>query len=192
MSLNIGGGKNRSRSTQTMDQTQTNTLSDRAAGLLTGGMTRLGGRAFQGTGEADIARFQNPYERDVIDATMADLGQQRGIARASLQDQIAKAGAFGDSRRGILEAQLEGELDRNTASALAAMRAQGFDRAVQTAQGETMARNQYDLGIEELIARLASGFANEGTTRTTGTQTERRSGSQLGFTFNPFAPSGGR
>lgn len=186
MAFSLGGSKNKGKSSQTVDQTQTNTLSDRAAGLLMGGIGRLEGRQFQGLNPEDIARFQNPYQTDVVDATMAQLAQDRLEARNGLKADMAGAGAFGDKRRGVLEAQLEGGLDRNTAATLAGLNAQGFNTALSAAQGENMARNQYDLSLEELIARLRSGFANEGTSRTQGTTTGRTSNIGLSGSFTPF------
>lgn len=183
MSFGLSGSRSRSR--QTIDQTQTNTLSDRGAGYLTQGLDRLGGRAFTGTSAADIARFQNPYEQEVVDAAMADLNQNRGVARAGLMSDLGRSGAFGDRRRGILEAELEGNLDRNAAMTFANLRAGGFDRSVAAAQGETAQRSQYELMIEQLMNQLRGGFAQEGTARTQGTQTSRgsRIGMDAGFTY---------
>lgn len=177
MSLSLSGSRSRSR--QTIDQTQTNTLSDRAANQINQGIAGLQGRSFNGTTAEDIARFQNPYTQDVVDATMADLGQQRGVARAGLMSDIGRSGAFGDKRRGILEAELEGNLDRSAAATLAGLRSAGYSQALGAAQNETGMQNQYDLAIQQLINQLRGGFMNEGTSRTQGTQTGRSS--QLGF-----------
>lgn len=185
MAFSLGGSKNKTKSKQTVDQTQTNTLSDRGVAQINQGIGELQGKAFNGTSAADIANFYNPYQQDVVDATMADLNQQRGVARNELMSDIGKAGAFGDNRRGILEAELQGNLDRNTGQVLANLRAGGFDRAVGAAQGETGMQNQYDLNIQQLIQQLRGGFLNEGTSRTQGTQTGRstQTGMNLGFTY---------
>lgn len=186
MSLNLGGSRSRSR--QTIDQTQTNTLSGRAVGQISQGIADLQGRSFNGTSAEDIARFQSPYTQDVVDATMADLNQQRGVARADLMSDLGKAGAFGDKRRGVLEAELEGNLDRNAAATLAGLRSGGYSQALGAAQNETGMQSQYDLSILQLINQLRGGFLNEGTARTQGTQTGRNS--QLGFSAG-FTYGGG-
>lgn len=183
MSLSLGG--NRSRSSQTVDQTQTNRMSDRAAGLLTGQMNDLRGMQYNGVGNDDIARFQNPYQGQVTDATMAQLGQDRLVARNGLKSDMAGAGAFGDKRRGVMEAELEGQYDRTAAQTLAGLNSQGFNTALGAAQRDSDASNAYGLSIQQLMAMLAGGFANEGTSRVQGTTTGRNSnlGFGAGFTY---------
>ena len=192
MGISLTGGKNKSKTKQTVDQTQVNTLSDRAAGLLTGGISDFQGKSYRELDPAAITKFLDPYNADVRDATMTQLGYDREVARNQMKAQMAKAGALGYDRRGIWEAELEGQYDRNAAATLAGLNSAGYSQALAAAQGENQAFNAYDLNMQELISRLISQFGNEGTSRTNGTTTGTGTGYSAGFSFSPFGkPTGG-
>lgn len=85
--------------------------------------------------QQNVAGFMSPFQSNVIDATMARLSQARAERDAATKAQIAGAGAFGNTRRGVYEAQLAGEEDLNTAQILANLQQQGFGQAAQLAAG---------------------------------------------------------
>lgn len=85
--------------------------------------------------QQNVAGFMSPFQSNVIDATMARLAQARAERDAATKAQIASAGAFGNTRRGVFEAQLAGEQDRNTAQILADLQQQGFSQAAGLAAG---------------------------------------------------------
>lgn len=184
MALSLGGGKNKSKSKQTIDQTQTNTLSDRAYGTLTSGMADLQGRRYRAFDPASIAQFQNPYTRDVIDASLVQADAADGKAWAGLDSRLAQSGAFGDKRRGILEAELAGTQSRDRASLIAGLNDQAFRTAMGAAMGENQNANDYDLQIQQLLNQLRGGLLNEGTSRTQGTQTGQTRGSSMNLGFS--------
>ena len=190
MSLSGNKTKQKTSGSQTMNQTATNTLSDRASGLLTGQIDRLSGQQYQAFDPASIERFQNHYQEQVIDASLADMNQQRGVAGNELKAGLAKSGAFGDNRRGILEAELAGQFDRNTGSLVSGLRSQGFSQAQAAAQQDNQSRNQYDLMIQQLIAQLTGQFGREGTqvSNGSGTSSGSSSGSSFGFDWAPKMP----
>lgn len=191
MGFSLSGGKSKSKSKGTTDQTQVNTLSDRASGLLTSGISDLQGKAYRELDPAAIARFTDPYNRDVRDATMGQLDYERAQARNQQKAAYAKAGAFGNSRRDVYDAELEGQYDRTAASTLAGLNSAGYSQALGAAQTENQNFNQYDVGIQELIAQLIAQFGSEGTTRTTGTTTGSNTGYNFGGSFSPFGkPTG--
>lgn len=121
--------------------------------------------------------YQNPYTQQVIDATLADYDEYAGVQRAAQDAQAGLTGAFGGSRYGIMEGQLEGELARGRASTQAALLDQQYRLAAQLAgqdQSAQMqaglanqdAQNQYGLaqfgaGIDQ--ARYGADAANQGT-----------------------------
>ena len=76
----------------------------------------------------------SPYQKEVIDATMADFDVQAGLGRKQIREQQAGAGAFGGSRAGIQMAQYQGETDRNRAALLAGLRGTGYNQALQQQQ----------------------------------------------------------
>jgi hypothetical protein len=84
-------------------------------------------------GQADIDRFMNPYLDDVVNSTQADMQQQFGQQRAALDARAAGAGAFGGSRFGVRESQLDGEQSRALGSTLGGLRADGFNTALNFA-----------------------------------------------------------
>jgi len=89
--------------------------------------------------------YQNPYTGQVIDATMADFDEYAGTQRAQMQADAAKTAAFGGSRYGVAQGQLEGELARGRASTQAALLDQKFRLAAQLAGVDAGAANQFAL-----------------------------------------------
>lgn len=102
-----------------------------------GGIEAAGAQALQAgvgaLGAGAYKDYMNPFEKDVIAATQADLDRQGEMARTALAGQAARSGAFGSTREGVQRAILEGELARNEANVLANLRSQGFNTAQQAA-----------------------------------------------------------
>jgi len=97
---------------------------------------------------------------------------------------IGKAGAFGDKRRGIMEAELEGEQDRTAASTLAGLNSAGYGQALNAAMAEGQNQNAYGLNVQQLIQQLLAGsYGQEGTSQMQGTQSGRSSRTGMGFGF---------
>jgi hypothetical protein len=65
---------------------------------------------------------------------MARLSQARAERDAATKAQLAASKAFGNERRGVYEAQLAGEQERNMAETLANLYSQGYGQAAQMAQ----------------------------------------------------------
>lgn len=89
--------------------------------------------------------YQNPYTEQVIDATMADFDEYSGTQRAAMAADAAKTAAFGGSRYGIAQGQLEGELARGRAATQAALLDQKYRLAAQLAGVDAGAANQFAL-----------------------------------------------
>ena len=83
--------------------------------------------------QQNVQGFMNPYQSQVVDATMARLAQARAERDAATKAQLAASRAFGNERRGVYEAQLAGEQERNTAETLANLYSQGYGQAAQMA-----------------------------------------------------------
>ena len=102
-----------------------------------GGIEAAGSQALQAgigaLGAGAYKDYMNPFEKDVVAATQADLDRQGQMARTALAGQAARSGAFGSTREGVQRAILEGELARNEANVLANLRSQGFNTAQQAA-----------------------------------------------------------
>lgn len=79
--------------------------------------------------QQNVQGFMSPYNESVVDATMRRLAQSRAERDAATKAQMAAAGAFGNERRGVYEAQLAGQQDLNDAQTLANLYQQGYSQA---------------------------------------------------------------
>ena len=181
-SIGASGSKSKSRQSSTQNQTQTNTLSDRAAGMLNQGISDVQGMSYGRFDPASIGQYQSPYTEDVINASISQADQRDAVARAQQQSDFAKAGAFGDNRRGIYEAELAGTQSRDRASLIAGLNDKAYTDARGVAMGENQNQNQFQLALQQLLNQLRGGFANEGTQTMQGTSVSKGTGTSLGLT----------
>ncbi len=92
---------------------------------------------------ATAAQYMDPYMRQVIDTQKREAAQDYGRSRAGTAAEAVQAGAFGGSRFGVREAEMESEyLDR-----LADIEATGMQQAYQ------QARDQF--GVEQGLQQQA-------------------------------------
>ena len=182
MPIGASGSKSKSRESATQNQTQTRTLSDRGAGMLNQGISDVQGMSYGRFDPNSIGQYQSPYTQSVIDASLGQADQRDAIARNQQQSDFAKAGAFGDDRRGIYEAELAGNQSRDRAGLIAGLNDQAFNQARDVAQGENQSANQYAMMLQQLLAQLRGGFAGEGTQTMQGTSTGKSKGTTVGIT----------
>lgn len=121
-----------------------------------------------------MARYQNPYEQQVVNTTLADMDDNAGRVRAAQAADAARNGAFGGSRYGIREAATEDDLARARASASAQLRSQGFntaaglgmadaDRSTQTSMfnaGQTNQASQFGANARNQASLFNAGEQN--------------------------------
>tara|TARA_Y100000592_G_C5475463_1_gene322011 strand:+ start:109 stop:1032 length:924 start_codon:yes stop_codon:yes gene_type:complete len=81
-----------------------------------------------------IERFQNPFQQQVIDATMDQLNRQADLRRAAADASAVRSGAFGGSREGIQRAETERGLQQVKGDTLSRLLSSGFQSALQAAQ----------------------------------------------------------
>lgn len=182
MAIGASGSKGKSRQESVTNQTQTNTLSDRAAGMLNQGISDVQGMSYGRFDPASIGQYQSPYTKDVIDASLGLADQRDAIARNQQTSDFAQAGAFGDKRRGIYEAELEGNQSRDRAGLIAGLNDKAFGQARDVAQGENENENQMQLALQAILAQLRGGFASEGTQTLQGTNLTKGKTQNFGFT----------
>ena len=100
-----------------------------------------------GSQPLDIQSFQNPYNTQVIDQSLADLDRARQIRLQSDQDRAIGAGAFGGSRSALLEA----ETNRNFADAAARtssnLRQSGYNNSLNAAMQDRNFRSGIQSGL---------------------------------------------
>jgi hypothetical protein len=118
------------------------------------GMTESAGR---GIGAGDIANFYNPFQNDVIAATMADINKQDAMAQRGYTANQTAQGGLGGSGFGIGRAQLIGDQSRNRNTALANLRNTGWQQALAAAQADKtrgLQAGQQLAGIGQLGSQL--------------------------------------
>lgn len=104
---------------------------------------------------AMTAANMSPYQTQVIDAALARAQRERDIARTGEMADITRAGAFGNERRGVFEAERQAAFDIGQQQMIADLMAQGYNQA----QAQTMAQ----LGARQGAAgQAAAGFQQLG------------------------------
>lgn len=108
-------------------------------------------------------QFMDPYMESVIQQTQADIARQGDIQQQSLASQAVSAGAFGGSRQGIAEQELNRNIMEQQARTGAQMRSAGYQQAQQQAQNafqNQMARQQ---SAAQLFGQLGQGIGALGS-----------------------------
>ena len=142
----------------------------------TAGTRAATGQALRAEGmyNQDITRqFMDPFQQEVIDASLRDISRAGEIERQKLSDAAVGAGAFGGSRDALLQAeQYRGQMQQ-MADTAARLRSAGFQQAQQAGMGAFEAARGRDLGIAGLIGQTA------GQTATLGTQAQAQAGQDI-------------
>lgn len=102
------------------------------------------GAAYTRAGSGDVGKltpqqiqeYQNPYTKSVADTTFQALRQQQQQEMAGQTANAIRSGAFGGDRSGLAAATLARQQTLGTAQAMAPIYSQGYQQAVQTAQGQ--------------------------------------------------------
>jgi hypothetical protein len=121
-----------------------------------------------------VQQYMTPYLQSVLDPQYAAARRQSEIQQQQLQSQYGKAGAYGGSRQGVAEAELQrGLLDR-----MAGITGTGYNQAFEQAQ------NQFN--TEQAREMAAAGQAQRYGLDVLGAQraggTEQRAIEQQGIT----------
>ena len=101
-----------------------------AAGAQQAAMARVG-QGLNQTAAGGMGAYQNPYQQQVIDATLRDIGGAQQSAMNTLGAQATRAGAFGGSRHGIAEAESNKAFNQQAIDAVSRMHQQGFNTALE-------------------------------------------------------------
>ena len=105
-------------------------------------------------GELDVSKYMNPFQQQVIDATMRQMRQENELAQSGALGTAAQSGAFGGDRAGIAAANLANQQGLAMGSTLAGLNAQNYGQALATAQQQ----QGVELGADQAnLARLMAG-----------------------------------
>jgi hypothetical protein len=108
---------------------------------------------------SDIARFRNPYENQVVQATLGDMERQHGENLVAARARMAAGGAFGGSRQAIMESQMERDFGDTAARTVADLRRQGFETAANLGMGNVQLRQQAAM-LNPALTLQAAGLRN--------------------------------
>ena len=86
--------------------------------------------AQQATDPSSVQAYMSPYMQNVVDVQSQEARRNADIQRQATQSQATQQGAFGGSRSAIMQA----EADRNLATQLGRIQAEGSQNAFQNAQ----------------------------------------------------------
>lgn len=101
-----------------------------------------------------IAQYMSPYQQEVIDAATANINRQGDIARQNAQAAAVRSGAFGGSRAGIQQAELERGLAETKNATIADLLNRGYQTAATQALQAAQLQGQLGQGIGALGAQI--------------------------------------
>jgi len=103
----------------------------------------------------NVSQYMNPYMQNVVDIQQREAQRQADIMGTQRAGQAVKAGAFGGSRAGLMEA----EAARNLATQKGDIQAQGQNAAFQNAQQQFNTQQQRDLQAQ--MANQGAGLQTQ-------------------------------
>ena len=91
-------------------------------------------------GPINIGAYANPYENQVVQQSMRDVGSAAKMGLNQLDAQAGAAKAFGGSRHGIAQAETMKGFNQQAMDQAAQLRSQGFNTSLQAAMADRQAR----------------------------------------------------
>lgn len=142
------------------------------------------GRAFN---TENLQPYVNAYEQDRLRNTMDELRRQKDIAQLGVNDAAVRAGAFGGSRHGVADAELERALSRTQADTLTSENARIFDAAAGRFQNDRSNSLQVGQAFSGL-APLQYNLQQQGATAlgTSGAQQQQLGQANLDLGVSDF------
>ena len=111
---------------------------------------------------SDVSRYMDPYQQQVIDATMKELNRQGGIARNRASDQAIRSGAFGGGREGVQRAQLDRNLADVQSRALADLYSRGYSQALDASRSDFANQMARQANVATGLGQFGQGFQGLG------------------------------
>jgi hypothetical protein len=100
-----------------------------------------------------MANYQNPYENQVVQASLRDVEGARQQAMNTAGAQATSANAFGGSRHGLVEAETNKNFAQQALDQTARLRSQGFNTA--------LGASQFDVGQQQSVNAANQMAANQ-------------------------------
>lgn len=127
----------------------------------------------------NIGQFMDPYLRQVVGATSADLDTNDGRVRAQQALNLAGSGAFGGSGAALTQSATEGELARARATTLGNLRSQGYAQALGGATSQAQLQQQQQAQRLAAAGQLAGIAGEYGANQRANIATQMATGDDL-------------
>ena len=92
--------------------------------------TMAAGQAFA---NPNVDQFMNPYQQQVVDATIRDVGNAAQMGLNNIGAQAQRSGAYGGSRQGVMEAEALKGFNQQALDQVSRLNQQGFNNAINNA-----------------------------------------------------------
>lgn len=111
-----------------------------------------------------ISRYMNPYENEVVNRTLSDLGQQGDIARSKLTSGMSRPGSrsFGDTSGAMQLSNLAKDLFQQQGNTAAQLRYQGYNDATSNTLNQFNAEANRNIQGGQALGGLGGQRTNEG------------------------------
>ena len=128
---------------------------------------------------SDIGQFMNPYLKDVVGATSADLDASDAKVRAQQALDLAASGAFGGSGAALTQSATEGELARARATSIGNLLSQGYSQALSGATSQAQLQQQQQAQQLAAAGQLANVADDYGVDQRANVATQQSAGDDL-------------
>lgn len=155
------------------------------------GMTQTGFETTQGAmrdfTQADLDRYQNPYNRQVTQESLNELYRRNDQQRLMDHDAASRVGAFGGSRQAVADAMRE----RNTSQLAGQITAQGAQKGWDEAMSQFNTQRGRELSAGSQMGELGKTYASTtaadiNSLLATGGQQQQLGQSNLNTAYNDF------
>jgi hypothetical protein len=113
---------------------------------------------------ADLGAYTNPYESQVVQQSLRDLGGAQEKSLNQMGAQASAAGAFGGSRQGIAEAETRKAYADQAAQMVSGLRQSGYQQAQQLAGQDIARQMQVDAANQAALNAQRMFGASQGMT----------------------------
>ena len=111
--------------------------------------------------QANVEQYMSPYLESALDPALRKIREQQDITLQGLGSQAQRAGAFGGSRQGVVEAEALKGFGQQTGDIVSQAYQQAFDRAMGYAGSDIDRLNQAQLN-REAMRQAAAGIQAQG------------------------------
>ena len=130
---------------------------------------------------ADLSAYTNPYESQVVQQSLTDLGGAQEKALNQMGAQATAARAFGGSRQGIAEAETRKSYADQAARMVSGLRQSGYQQAQQLAGQDIARQMQADAANQAALNAQRMFGASQGMTAQQLNQGAGLQGAQFRF-----------